>query len=238
MAVIHGREPRRARTRSVRRRRDPVEVGPHCHGTYKAADLTCAPLNVGLDTCGTTVTKSCQYFVTFKNGKFVVMNKGKPIFGKLVGDPALIKANAEGQAADVTTTRHGLPRRNAVTEIVDRGGVTHRRRPSPGARQWKSRDLQQVGETERERDDAARQHVDDALVLLEQAADLERGRGAGDLAEPLPHVGRADHVDQAGLVLEVEEDHALRGRRLLTVRDHAGDVDDRAVGQLAQRPRR
>jgi branched-chain amino acid transport system substrate-binding protein len=73
-------------------------------GTYKAADLTCQPLNVGLDTFGKTPTKSCQYFVTFKDGKFVVMNKGKPIFGKLVGDPALIKANAEGQAADVTTT--------------------------------------------------------------------------------------------------------------------------------------
>ena len=48
--------------------------------------------------------KSCQYFVTFKNGKFVVMNNGKAIFGKLVGDPALIKANAEGQAASATTT--------------------------------------------------------------------------------------------------------------------------------------
>ena len=28
--------------------------------------------------------------------------------------------------------------------------------------------------------DAAGEHVDHALVLLEQAADLERGRGAGD----------------------------------------------------------
>jgi branched-chain amino acid transport system substrate-binding protein len=73
-------------------------------GAYKAADLTCTPLQMGLDTFGKTPTKSCQYFVTFKNGKFVVMNGGKPIFGKLVGDPALIKANASGQAADVTTT--------------------------------------------------------------------------------------------------------------------------------------
>jgi hypothetical protein len=32
------------------------------------------------------------------------MNKGKAIFGDLVGDPALIKANASGTAADVTTT--------------------------------------------------------------------------------------------------------------------------------------
>jgi hypothetical protein len=64
---------------------------------------------MGLDTFGKTPTKSCQYFVTFKNGKFVVMNGGKPIFGKLVGDPALIKANAEGQAADVTTTTAAAP---------------------------------------------------------------------------------------------------------------------------------
>ncbi len=73
-------------------------------GTYKAANLTCQPLDVSLENFGKTPTKSCQYFVTFKDGKFVVMNNGKPIFGKLVGDPALIKANAEGQAADVTTT--------------------------------------------------------------------------------------------------------------------------------------
>jgi branched-chain amino acid transport system substrate-binding protein len=73
-------------------------------GTYPAANLTCAPLDMSLKNFGKTPTKSCQYFVTFKNGKFVVMNGGKPIFGKLVGDPALIAANAQGQASDVTTT--------------------------------------------------------------------------------------------------------------------------------------
>jgi branched-chain amino acid transport system substrate-binding protein len=78
--------------------------GLHNLGTYKAADLTCQPLDISLKNFGKTPTKSCQYFVTFKNGKFVVMNKGKPIFGKLVGDPTLIAANAAGQAADVTTT--------------------------------------------------------------------------------------------------------------------------------------
>ena len=78
--------------------------GLHKLGTYNAADLTCQPLDISLENFGKTPTKSCQYFVTFKNGKFVVMNKGKPIFGKLVGDPVLIKANATGTAADVTTT--------------------------------------------------------------------------------------------------------------------------------------
>ncbi len=78
--------------------------GLHKLGTYKAADLTCAPVDISLTKFGKTPTESCQYFVTFKNGKFVVMNKGKPIIGKIVGDPALIAANKRGQAAEVTTT--------------------------------------------------------------------------------------------------------------------------------------
>ena len=73
-------------------------------GTYKAANLTCQPFDMSLKNFGKTPTKVCQYFVTFKNGKFVVMNNGKPVVGKLVGDPALVAANAQGQAADVTTT--------------------------------------------------------------------------------------------------------------------------------------
>ena len=95
--------------------------------------------------------------------------------------------------------------------------------------------LQQVGQPEREGHDAAGEHVDDALVASRAGrGSRARARCGRRLAVALPHVGSADHVDQAGLVLEVEEDHALRGRRLLAVRDHAGDVDDRAVGQLAQ----
>ena len=54
-------------------------------GTYKAADLTCQPIDISLENFGKTPPKSCQYFVTFKNGKFVVMNNGKPIIGKIVG---------------------------------------------------------------------------------------------------------------------------------------------------------
>lgn len=73
-------------------------------GEYKAADLTCAPLDMSLKNFGKTPTESCQYFVTFKNGKFVVMNGGKPIIGKIVGDPTLLKANQRGEASDVTTT--------------------------------------------------------------------------------------------------------------------------------------
>ncbi len=78
--------------------------GLHTLGKYDGANLTCAPVDISLTNFGKTPLNSCQYFVTFKNGKFVVMNNGKPILGKLVGDPALIAANKEGQAADVTTT--------------------------------------------------------------------------------------------------------------------------------------
>ena len=78
--------------------------GLHNLGTYKAADLTCQPIDLSLKNFGKTPTNSCQYYITFKNGKFVVMNNGKPIFGKLVGDPTLLKANNTGTAADVTTT--------------------------------------------------------------------------------------------------------------------------------------
>jgi branched-chain amino acid transport system substrate-binding protein len=76
----------------------------HKLGSYKAADLTCAPVDISLTNFGKTPAESCQYFVTFKDGKFVVMNKGKPIIGKIVGDPTLIAANKRGEAAEVTTT--------------------------------------------------------------------------------------------------------------------------------------
>jgi len=72
--------------------------------TYKAADLTCAPVDISLENYGKTPEQSCQYFITFKDGKFVVMNKGKPIIGKIVGDPELLAANKRGDAAEVTTT--------------------------------------------------------------------------------------------------------------------------------------
>jgi hypothetical protein len=39
-----------------------------------------------------------------KNGKFVVMNKGKPFTGKLVGSKAALKANQTGDTSAVVTT--------------------------------------------------------------------------------------------------------------------------------------
>ncbi len=39
-----------------------------------------------------------------KNGKFVVMNKGKPYIGKLVGSKEALAANTAGDLSSVTTT--------------------------------------------------------------------------------------------------------------------------------------
>jgi hypothetical protein len=73
-------------------------------GTYDAAGLNCAPYPVGLDSFGKFAETGCSYYMQVKNGKFVVMNKGKPVIGKLVGTPAALEANATGNPSLVTTT--------------------------------------------------------------------------------------------------------------------------------------
>jgi hypothetical protein len=61
-------------------------------------------VGVGLETYGKYPAKGCIYTVTLKNGKYVVGNGGKPVFGKLVGSPDALKANATGNPDLVTTT--------------------------------------------------------------------------------------------------------------------------------------
>jgi branched-chain amino acid transport system substrate-binding protein len=72
-------------------------------GTYDAAGLNCRPYNVGMDTFGKFPETGCIYGVQVKDGKFVVVNKGKPVIGKLVGDKDLLEANRTGNPL-VTTT--------------------------------------------------------------------------------------------------------------------------------------
>jgi branched-chain amino acid transport system substrate-binding protein len=72
-------------------------------GKYDAAGLNCAPYPVGLDTYGKYSETGCAYYTQLKNGKFVVMNKGKPIIGKLVGSKDALEANRTGNPL-VTTT--------------------------------------------------------------------------------------------------------------------------------------
>ena len=72
-------------------------------GKYDGAGLTCAPIDVSLENYQTVSPTSCTWFVTVKDGKFKVLNGGKPETGKLVGDPKLI-AQYSGAATSPTTT--------------------------------------------------------------------------------------------------------------------------------------
>ncbi len=72
-------------------------------GQYDAAGLTCKPIDVSYENFGKVVDESCLWYVTVKDGKFVALNKGKPITGKLVGDPNLIK-EYESNTGGITTT--------------------------------------------------------------------------------------------------------------------------------------
>ena len=73
-------------------------------GEYDGAGLPCAPLDVSYENYGKQPETSCAYYVNLENGKFHVLNKGKPYVGKLIGDPALLKANKTGTATTTTTT--------------------------------------------------------------------------------------------------------------------------------------
>ncbi len=68
-------------------------------GEYDAAGLNCRPYPVGLDSFGKFPETGCIYGAQVKNGKFVVVNKGKPVIGKLVGNKAALEANAHRQPA-------------------------------------------------------------------------------------------------------------------------------------------
>jgi branched-chain amino acid transport system substrate-binding protein len=73
-------------------------------GTYNGAGLLCRPADISLTNFGKNAPNSCGYFMHVKNNKFVVMNKGKPITGKLVGAPSALAANTTGNPDLVTTT--------------------------------------------------------------------------------------------------------------------------------------
>ena len=78
--------------------------GSHSIGSYDAAGLACAPVDVSLAARGKTPPTTCGYFVQVKNGKFVPYPKnGKPITGKLVGTPEALAAAKAGTAATPTT---------------------------------------------------------------------------------------------------------------------------------------
>jgi len=75
--------------------------------SYPAAGLTCAPYDFSLANYGKINTDNCAWYTALKNGKFTVLNKGKPVTGKLVGDPALIAKYTAGGGGVTTTTAAG-----------------------------------------------------------------------------------------------------------------------------------
>jgi ABC-type branched-subunit amino acid transport system substrate-binding protein len=77
--------------------------GLHTLGTFDGAGLACKPLDISLTNYGKTAATGCAYYMYVKDGKFVVLNKGKPVIGKTVGSPELLKQNAEGPSATTTT---------------------------------------------------------------------------------------------------------------------------------------
>ena len=77
--------------------------GLHKLGTYNPANLECTPIDISLTNFGKSPATSCAYFMYVKDGHFVVMNKGKPVTGKLVGDPKLLEENTAGPTATTTT---------------------------------------------------------------------------------------------------------------------------------------
>jgi len=78
--------------------------GLHKLGTFDGAGLACKPLDISLTNYGKTASTGCAYYMYVKDGKFVVLNHGKPVIGKTVGSPELLKQNAEGPSAATTTT--------------------------------------------------------------------------------------------------------------------------------------
>ena len=72
-------------------------------GQYDGAGLTCAPIDVSAASFGKVTKTSCSWFITVKDGKFKILNGGKPYTGKLVGDPALI-AQYENNSGGIPTT--------------------------------------------------------------------------------------------------------------------------------------
>jgi ABC-type branched-subunit amino acid transport system substrate-binding protein len=75
--------------------------------SYPAAGLTCAPYDFSAANYGKISTDNCSWFTAVKNGKFVVLNKGKPLTGKLVGDPATLQKYTAGGGGIPTTAAGG-----------------------------------------------------------------------------------------------------------------------------------
>jgi hypothetical protein len=73
-------------------------------GSYDGAGLMCKPIDLSYENFGKISPTSCTYFVGVEDGKFKVLNGGKPLTGKLVGDPELVEQYTAGTEGATTTT--------------------------------------------------------------------------------------------------------------------------------------
>jgi ABC-type branched-subunit amino acid transport system substrate-binding protein len=73
-------------------------------GTYDEAGLACAPVDISTEHIRVAPETGCGYYMYVKDGKFVVMNKGKPYTGKLVGSKEALAANKAGDVTASVTT--------------------------------------------------------------------------------------------------------------------------------------
>jgi len=74
-------------------------------GKYGSAGLTCRDIDLSYAHFGKISSEpACIYYVQVKNGKFVPYNGGKPVIGKTVGDPAIIKKYTDSAGTGVATT--------------------------------------------------------------------------------------------------------------------------------------
>jgi len=76
-------------------------------GSYDVAGLACTAIDFSAEHYGKFPVDTCGYYVSVKNGKFVVGNGGKPGWSKLVGDPdklACCSYNTSVAPTPATTT--------------------------------------------------------------------------------------------------------------------------------------
>jgi branched-chain amino acid transport system substrate-binding protein len=74
---------------------------------YPAAGLSCRPYDYTLETFGHIPDGGCLWYVVVKDGKFKVLNNGKPLSGHYVGKQALLDQYVLRAEATTTTTRPG-----------------------------------------------------------------------------------------------------------------------------------
>src|SRR4051794_37717148 len=78
------------------------------------------------------------------------------------------------------------------------------------------------------------EQVGGSICAFQASPDDERAVALGDATVGVPDGGRADHVDHAGFVFEVEEAHASGGGWFLFVGDQPGNAEVLPVASVGE----